>query len=247
MSTDRLELVKGSFEKKALPADVPQKKVSDYFGELVFDRVKMRKYLDAKTLASLLDCIDKGGSLDRETADMVAKGIKEWALEHNVTHVTHWFQPLTEGTAEKHDSLIDYDGKGGIIETSQVNSFFQRICEKAGVPAMGQHSLRHTFATRCIEAGIQAVVLKKWMGHTDIHITLDTYTDVFDRMNNESTEFSVNGTVLQATASRELDYEGAEVDLSIYINDIEEYVKGVYTLEVYTEKSLLGKAECMLR
>lgn len=53
---------------------------------------------------------------------------------------------------------------------------------------MGQHSLRHTFATRCIEAGIQAVVLKKWMGHTDIHITLDTYTDVFDRMNNESTE-----------------------------------------------------------
>ena len=78
--------------------------------------------------------------------------------------------------------------KGGIIETSQVNSFFQRICEKAGVPAMGQHSLRHTFATRGIEAGIQAVVLKKWMGHTDIHITLDTYTDVFDRMNNESTE-----------------------------------------------------------
>ena len=69
-----------------------------------------------------------------------------------------------------------------------MNSFFQRICEKAGVPAMGQHSLRHTFATRCIEAGIQAVVLKKWMGHTDIHITLDTYTDVFDRMNNESTE-----------------------------------------------------------
>ena len=66
-------------------------------------------------------------------------------------------------------------------------------------------------------------------------------------MNNESTEFSVKGEVLQATASREVDYEGAEVDLSIYVNDIEEYVKGVYTLEVYTEKSLLGKAECMLR
>ena len=66
-------------------------------------------------------------------------------------------------------------------------------------------------------------------------------------MNNESTEFSVKGEVLQATASREVDYEGAEVDLSIYINDIEEYVKGVYTMEVYTEKSLLGKAECMLR
>jgi len=66
-------------------------------------------------------------------------------------------------------------------------------------------------------------------------------------MNNESTEFSVGGEVMQATASREVDYEGAEVDMSIYINDIQEFVKGVYTLEVYTEKSLLGRAECMLR
>ena len=66
-------------------------------------------------------------------------------------------------------------------------------------------------------------------------------------MNNESSEFTVGGEVLQATASREVDYEGSEVDLSIYINDTGEFAKGVYTLEVYTEKSLLGKAECMLR
>ena len=145
MSTDRLELVKGSFEKKALPADVPQKKVSDYFGELVFDRVKMRKYLDAKTLASLLDCIDKGGSLDRETADMVAKGIKEWALEHNVTHVTHWFQPLTEGTAEKHDSLIDYDGRGGVIETFDGKALAQQEPDASSFPSGG---LRATFEAR---------------------------------------------------------------------------------------------------
>ena len=66
-------------------------------------------------------------------------------------------------------------------------------------------------------------------------------------MNSESTEFSVNGQVLQATASREVDYEGNEVDLSIYINDTGEFVKGVYTLEVYTQQSILGRAECMLR
>jgi len=65
--------------------------------------------------------------------------------------------------------------------------------------------------------------------------------------NNESTSFTVNGEVLQATASREVDYEGNEVDLTIYINDTGEFVKGVYTLEVYTEQSLLGRAECMLR
>ena len=66
-------------------------------------------------------------------------------------------------------------------------------------------------------------------------------------MNNESTEFSCAGQTLQATASREVDYEGQEVDLSIYINDTGEFVKGIYTLEVYTSKSLLGGAECMLR
>ena len=66
-------------------------------------------------------------------------------------------------------------------------------------------------------------------------------------MNNESMEFIVNGEAMQATASREIDYEGAEVDLSIYINDTGEYMKGVYTLEVYTEQSVLGRAECLLR
>ena len=66
-------------------------------------------------------------------------------------------------------------------------------------------------------------------------------------MNNESTEFNCAGQTLQATASREVDYEGNEVDLSVYINDTGEFVKGIYSLEVYTEKSLLGKAECMLR
>jgi len=66
-------------------------------------------------------------------------------------------------------------------------------------------------------------------------------------MNNESVEFTVNGQALQATASREVDYEGSEVDMSIYINDTGEFMKGVYTLEVYTEQSILGRAECMLR
>lgn len=85
------------------------------------------------------------------------------------------------------DGLLFYDHiKMGLITTNQVNSFFNRICEKADLDIRGQHSLRHTFATRCIEAGIDAVVLKKWMGHTDIHITLDTYADVFDSLHNSS-------------------------------------------------------------
>lgn len=85
------------------------------------------------------------------------------------------------------EGLLFYDfKKGSIIETHQVNSFYRRICEKAGIPFMGQHSLRHTFASRCIESGISPYVLKAWMGHTDIHITLDTYADIFARINQKS-------------------------------------------------------------
>lgn len=85
------------------------------------------------------------------------------------------------------EGLIFYDhNKNDVVSTYQVGKFFERICAKAKVPYYGQHALRHTFATRCIEAGVPAVVLKKWLGHTDIHITLDTYSDVFERMNNEA-------------------------------------------------------------
>lgn len=83
--------------------------------------------------------------------------------------------------------LIFYDhNKGDVVSTYQTDCFFRRICEKAKVPLTGQHSLRHTFATRCIEAGVPATVLQRWLGHTNIHITLDTYTDVFERMNTAS-------------------------------------------------------------
>ena len=82
----------------------------------------------------------------------------------------------------------DIDFKKGVISTSQVNCFYRRICEKAGIEFHGQHSLRHTFATRCIEAGVKPVVLKNWLGHTNIHITLDTYADVYGSLNSASME-----------------------------------------------------------
>ncbi len=145
MSIDRFDLVKESFEKKAVAVEVPSGKTSDYYGELVFDRSKMYKYLDAASLKGLLECIDKGVALDRKTADGVARGMKEWAMEHNVTHITHWFQPLTEGTAEKHDSLIDYDGKGGVIETFDGKSLAQQEPDASSFPSGG---IRATFEAR---------------------------------------------------------------------------------------------------
>ena len=97
MSIDRFELVRASFGKKAPAVDLPDKKSSEYFGERLFNRAVMRKYLDPQTFEALMECIDQGHPLDRAMADRVARGMKEWALENHVTHVTHWFQPLTEG------------------------------------------------------------------------------------------------------------------------------------------------------
>ncbi len=131
--------------KKAKPVDTPKGLPSEYFGELVFDRNKMQKYLDSKTFYALLECIEGGKPLDRKTADGVAVGMKTWALEHHVTHVTHWFQPLTEGTAEKHDSLIDYDGRGGVIETFDGKALAQQEPDASSFPSGG---LRATFEAR---------------------------------------------------------------------------------------------------
>ena len=145
MNSSRSELVNKAFTKKAIPLEMPSGLPSDYFGDLVFDRTKMHKYLDADSLQAFLDCIDNGIPLDRKTADAVAAGMKRWALEHGVTHVTHWFQPLTDGTAEKHDSLIDYDGKGGVIETFDGKSLIQQEPDASSFPNGG---IRATFEAR---------------------------------------------------------------------------------------------------
>lgn len=145
MSANRLDLVKESFEKRPVEVVLPECKTSDYYGDLVFDREKMHKYLDAASLKALLECIDRGVALDRKTADGVAFGMKQWAMEHKVTHITHWFQPLTEGTAEKHDSLIDYDGKGGVIETFDGKDLAQQEPDASSFPNGG---IRATFEAR---------------------------------------------------------------------------------------------------
>ena len=145
MSNLRNAIVLEAFKKKAVDIPVPESEVSRYFGELVFTREKMRRYLEPETYDALVNCIDEGLSLDLAIADKVAAGMKKWALEHNVTHITHWFQPLTDGTAEKHDSLIDYDGKGGVIETFTGRSLVQQEPDASSFPSGG---IRATFEAR---------------------------------------------------------------------------------------------------
>ena len=104
-SSLRFEVVGEAFKKKAVEVPAPAERPSEFFGKYVFTRQKMFKYLPADVYKKMCDVIDNGASLDLQTADVVAAGMKKWAMELGVTHCTHWFQPLTEGTAEKHDAF----------------------------------------------------------------------------------------------------------------------------------------------
>ena len=116
MSKLRFRVVETAFKKKAVEVATPAERPSEYFGKYVFNKEKMFKYLPSKVYNALIDAIDNGAPLDRSIADEVAAGMKKWAIEMGVTHYTHWFAPLTEGTAEKHDAFVEHDGKGGMME-----------------------------------------------------------------------------------------------------------------------------------
>lgn len=109
----RFQVVEEAFKKRAVEVKTPKERPSEYFGKYVFNKQKMHKYLRADIYDKMIDVMDNGARLDRSIADAVADGMKQWALEMGVTHYTHWFQPLTEGTAEKHDAFVEHDGKGG--------------------------------------------------------------------------------------------------------------------------------------
>ena len=123
----------------------PSERPSEYFGKYVFNREKMYKYLPSDVYNNLIDVIDNGARLDRSIADAVAKGMKQWAQEMGVTHYTHWFQPLTEGTAEKHDAFVEHDGKGGMIETFSGKLLVQQEPDASSFPNGG---IRNTFEAR---------------------------------------------------------------------------------------------------
>ena len=109
MANLRFEVVAEAFKKRPVEVEAPKVRPSEYFAKYVFNRQKMYKYLPSDVYEKLIDVIDNGTRLDRSIADAVAAGMKLWAEENGVTHYTHWFQPLTEGTAEKHDAFVEHD------------------------------------------------------------------------------------------------------------------------------------------
>ncbi|MBQ5785438.1 MAG: glutamine synthetase III [Alistipes sp.] len=138
-------MIEAALNHKAVEVSAPSARPSDYFGEKVFGRAVMRKYLDKFTYESLLSTMDNGTPLSLELADSVAAGMRQWALDNGADHYTHWFQPLTGGTAEKHDSFSDPDGKGMVIESFSGKVLAQQEPDASSFPNGG---IRNTFEAR---------------------------------------------------------------------------------------------------
>ena len=145
MANLRFQVVEEAFKKRPVEVIAPVERPSEYFGKYVFNRAKMYKYLPADVYTKLIDVMDNGATLDRSIADAVAAGMKQWAEENGVTHYTHWFQPLTGGTAEKHDAFIEHDGKGGLIEEFSGKLLVQQEPDASSFPNGG---IRNTFEAR---------------------------------------------------------------------------------------------------
>ena len=145
MTTLRFRVVEKAFQTKPAAVHIPEERPSEYFGKYVFNREKMFKYLPTKVYQRLTDAMDNGAALDRDVADQVAAGMKRWAMELGATHYTHWFQPLTEGTAEKHDAFVEHDGKGGMMEEFSGKLLVQQEPDASSFPNGG---IRNTFEAR---------------------------------------------------------------------------------------------------
>ena len=141
----RFKVLSKAYSKQPLELADSQERPSEFFGKYVFNKQKMFKYLPAKVYEKMCDVIDNGAPLDRKVADAVAEGMKKWAMELGATHYTHWFQPLTEGTAEKHDGFVEHDWKGGVVEEFEGKLLVQQEPDASSFPNGG---IRSTFEAR---------------------------------------------------------------------------------------------------
>lgn len=145
MSSLRFKAVAEAFDRKVVPVEMPKESPEVYYADAVFNRQRMFEYLPKNTFDQLIDAIDNKRPISRELADSVAAGMKRWATDNGARHYTHWFHPLTGGTAEKHDSFIEHDGKGGVVEEFTGKLLVQQEPDASSFPNGG---IRNTFEAR---------------------------------------------------------------------------------------------------
>lgn len=141
----RFKVVEEAFNRKAMPVEVPKERPEVYYGSKVFNSQRMFEYLPKKTYDALVHAIENKEPISRDIADSVAEGMKRWAIDNGARHYTHWFHPLTDGTAEKHDAFIEHDGKGGVVEEFTGKLLVQQEGDASSFPNGG---IRNTFEAR---------------------------------------------------------------------------------------------------
>lgn len=145
MSKMRFFALQEQTNRKALDVTPPSNKLSDYYASHVFDHKKMQEYLPRNAYKAVNDAIERGIPISRDIADLIANGMKSWAKSLNVTHYTHWFQPLTDGTAEKHDGFIEFGDNAEVIERFSGKLLIQQEPDASSFPNGG---IRNTFEAR---------------------------------------------------------------------------------------------------
>lgn len=146
MSTSlRFKAVEEALSHKAVKVEIPDGRPAEYYASAVFNRSKMYQYLPKDVYNALVTAIENKQPISRALADSVAEGMKRWAVENGARHYTHWFHPLTDGTAEKHDAFIEYDGKGGVVEEFSGKLLVQQEPDASSFPNGG---IRNTFEAR---------------------------------------------------------------------------------------------------
>ena len=145
MATLRFKALGDALKRKPVQVTPPGDKISDYYGMYVFDREKMEKYLPKDAFRSVVAAIDHGTRIELKLADQIALGMKTWAMSLGATHYTHWFQPLTESTAEKHDTFTSPTGRGSAIEVFSGELLVQQEPDASSFPSGG---IRNTFEAR---------------------------------------------------------------------------------------------------
>ncbi len=145
MPTVRFIAYKETLNRKPKHFSTPTVRVSEYYGSHVFNHKAMREFMTKVAFESINDAIEKGTKISREIADQAASAMKSWAISKGSTHYTHWFQPLTGTTAEKHDSFFEPDGEGSAIEKFNGSMLIQQEPDASSFPNGG---IRNTFEAR---------------------------------------------------------------------------------------------------
>lgn len=145
MSNTRFQALQAVLNREIPDIKLPSSKISDYFGVNVFDKKKMKEFLSSDAYSVIIDSIDNGVPIPRDMAEQVASSMKAWAISKGATHYTHWFQPLTGTTAEKHDAFFEPTADGGAIERFSGDALSQQEPDASSFPSGG---IRNTFEAR---------------------------------------------------------------------------------------------------